>query len=88
MKDLFSLELLSVVLSQALKIVKPFRKAKQYLGIFCKHQQAIYGEKRALIAFTILHWEIQIDHFKYVAQTSACYNNMHLIMKLFSSQKK
>ncbi len=36
---------------------------------FQQHQQAIYGEKRALIASTILRWWTQIDLLESVAQS-------------------
>lgn len=45
------------------------RKAKHHLGILRKHQQAIYDEKRALIASTILRWGTQIDLLESVSRS-------------------
>lgn len=67
-KDLLGLESLSVVFLQALKVVNSLRKAKHHLGILRKHQQAIYGEKRALIVSTILRWGTQVDLLESVSR--------------------
>ncbi len=68
-KDFFCLESLLVIFNQALKMVNFFCKAKHHLRIFCKHQQAVYGKKCALIASIILRWRIQIDLLESVAQS-------------------
>ena len=52
-----------------MKVVNFLRKAKHHLEILRKYRQAIYDEKRALIASTILRWGTQIDLLESVSRS-------------------
>lgn len=68
-KDLLELPSIAEVFQKALKIVNILRKAKHHLGILRSHQISLYGQKRALIASTILRWGTQVDLMESVVRS-------------------
>ena len=60
-KNILKLSKLDAMFKKALKCVNSLRKVKRQFDLLRKHQKNQYDKYKALIAFTILRWNTQIN---------------------------